>query len=133
MENKNNHHVINRPKFLNLFILAKHMAMPAKVSILHRVSGVLLVITIPLLIFILHQSLISPNFYLDTHNFLSHPIIKIFFILLVWALLHHICAGIRFLLLDIDLGVAIKSARTSAKIVLAFSIILTIIFGITIW
>jgi succinate dehydrogenase / fumarate reductase cytochrome b subunit len=48
---------------------------------------------------------------------------------LLWAYLHHLCAGIRFLFLDIHKGIDLPTARVTSVIVLAASIALTAVLG----
>lgn len=122
-----------RPKFLDLFILAPKMAVMAKVSILHRVSGVLLFLAIPFIICLLHKSLTSTSFYESLYGVMATPVMKIIYLVFIWAFCHHLCAGVRFLFLDIDKGVEIKKARISAHLVMLVSIILTIALGVLIW
>jgi succinate dehydrogenase / fumarate reductase cytochrome b subunit len=50
-----------------------------------------------------------------------------------WAFLHHFCAGIRYLLIDMHVGVDLASARASSWVVLAVSIVLTLMFGAWVW
>ena len=66
-------------------------------------------------------------------TFFAHPLAKLVLIGLVWAYLHHFCAGIRFLLLDLDQGIQLKQARQSSVIVLVASLALTLIIGARLW
>ena len=127
--------VINnkRPKFLNLFILAPKMSATAKVSIMHRLSGVLLFLSVPLLLFLLERSLTNPDFYSVLYGITSSPLVKIIYILLIWAFLHHLCAGVRFLFLDVHRGVDIKTAKNTARIVFLVSLLITLVLGVLIW
>ena len=59
----------------------------------------------------------------------GHPLVKIVLLGLIYFYMHHFCAGIRYLLLDLDKGVDLASARLSSKIVFAVSIVLTLIVG----
>ena len=124
---------VRRPKYLGLFTLAANMSITAKVSILHRISGILLFLSIPFLLFILHRSLSAPDFYEALYGFMTNSIIKIAYLLLIWAFTYHSFAGIRFLFLDIDKGVEIKSAKKTSYLVIFLSIILTVVIGIIIW
>ena len=62
-----------------------------------------------------------------------HPLAKIAFIGFLWAYLHHFCAGIRYLLLDVQQGIELAPARRSSSIVIAISLALTFIAGIRLW
>ena len=123
----------SRPKFLDLFILAPKMSITAKISILHRVSGVLLFLATPFFLYVLHQSLVSPSFYESLYGVIANPVIKLVYLVLIWAFMYHLCSGVRFLFLDKHKGVEIKTAKATAKIVVVISLILTIVLGVLIW
>ena len=120
-----------RPKYLNL--LQIRMPVPAFVSILHRVSGAVLFLALPGLLAWWQCSLSSPDSFAASKSFAANPLVKIIIIGLVWAYLHHVCAGIRHLASDIDLGTELKSARIGSWLVLAVSIALTLVIGARIW
>ncbi len=121
-----------RPKNLDLGTI--RLPLPGIVSILHRVSGALLfLLGIPFLLVALQGSLHSREEFAAIGAFLAHPVVKLLLMGLVWAFLHHFCAGIRFLLLDIHKGVKIESARTSSLWVMVISLLLTAIVGVALW
>lgn len=120
-------------KYLNLFYLAKQMSITAKISILHRISGVILFFSIPFFIYILIESKYNDNFYHFLYSLMQSDVSKIFLIIFLGGLIYHSISGIRFLLLDIDRGVNKKTAKISAYMVLYFSIIITLILGYFIW
>jgi|SRR6185437_3160697 len=122
-----------RPKFLNLLILGRGMSITAKASILHRISGFLLFLSIPFILFLLHQSLISPDFYAAFYSIGSSGVMKLIYLILIAAFMYHMCSGVRFLFLDISKGTAITTAKTTAWIVIALSIVLTVALGVLIW
>ena len=112
-----------RPKHLNLFQI--RLPLPGVVSILHRVSGAGLFVMLPFLLCLLQQSLQSPESHANAAAVLAHPLAKLLLLGVLWAFLHHFCAGIRFLLLDMHKGLELETARMSSKIVLGVSIALT--------
>lgn len=120
-----------RPKNLNLFTI--RFPIPAIISILHRISGVILFLIIPFMLWGLSLSLSSPQDFDDLHLFLLSPLIKF----LIWgslsAFIYHFIAGIRHLLMDVHVGEELKSGRLSAKLTLFISIILIILAGIWLW
>ena len=122
-----------RPKFLNLFTIGLKMSITAKISILHRISGFLLFLSIPFILFILNQSLNSPSFYTTLYGICSSIAMKLVYMAIVFAFIYHMVSGVRFLFLDIDKGVQIKTAKITAVIVLLLSIILTAVLGVLIW
>src|SRR5438128_9091482 len=93
-----------RPKYLSLaaLLFEIRLPLPGWVSILHRISGALLVFPlVAWLLFLLDASLSSEAGFerIRTH-YLQMPIVKLGLLLFIWAYAHHLCAGIRFLLLD---------------------------------
>lgn len=106
---------LSRPVYLNL--LKIRQPVTALASIAHRISGVLLVLSIPLMIWMLDRSLQSPEGYQQIADLLSQPLIKLLLLLLAWAIAHHFFAGIRFLLIDIEWGVDLATAKRTARVV----------------
>lgn len=121
-----------RPVYLNL--LAIRQPVPAVVSILHRISGVLMFVAgIPLLLWVVQRSLASPDAFLSAAAPLATPLGKLVVIVLAWSFLHHLLAGLRHLALDLDVGTDPAPARSSAALVLALSILLALILAVRIW
>ncbi len=121
-----------RPVYLDLPRI--RLPLPGIVSILHRVSGALLFLAgIPLLLAAVAGSLASPDSYGELKATFQHPFAKLVLIGFVWAYLHHFCAGIRYLLLDLLKGIELGPARRSSVVVLTVSLVLTLIVGIRLW
>ena len=117
-----------RPKYLDLTKI--RLPIPGIVSILHRISGVVLFFFLPLLIFLLDRSLSSAESFETYLVVLNNPMMRLVLVGLLWAYMHHFCAGIRFLFLDIHKGLELQTARASSKIVLVVSLVLTIVLGV---
>jgi succinate dehydrogenase / fumarate reductase cytochrome b subunit len=120
-----------RPKHLNLFQIRQ--PIPAYVSILHRISGAGLFLFIGFLLWLLEGSLASAQSYAVIKGTMGHPLVKILLFGLIWAFLHHLFAGVRHLALDLHIGAELAAARTSSYLVLAASIGLTVILGVSLW
>jgi succinate dehydrogenase / fumarate reductase cytochrome b subunit len=121
-----------RPVYLNLVQI--RLPLPGVVSILHRISGfAMLVVGIPLGLYALQQSLGSADAFAGLRSLFANPLAKLVLIGLAWAYIHHFCAGIRYLLLDLDKGIELKPARQSSVIVLAVGIALTLIVAARLW
>jgi succinate dehydrogenase / fumarate reductase, cytochrome b subunit len=123
--------VKQRPKHLD--ILKIRLPLPGFVSILHRISGAGLFIFAWVLLYLLEESLRSPEAYEQVRVLMSCWTAKIFLTGMLWAFLHHFFAGIRFLLLDIHIGGDLQAARASSWAVLAASLALTVFLGARIW
>jgi succinate dehydrogenase / fumarate reductase cytochrome b subunit len=102
-----------RPVFLDL----RRIRLPVTgwVSILHRVSGVVLFVSTPLFVYLLDMSLRSAEGFHKAASLLGQPLSKLWLLLVAWSIFHHLFAGIRFLLLDFHLGVERLAARRSAR------------------
>lgn len=123
-----------RPQYRNVTvpqILSYHLPLAGKTSILHRISGALLFLCLPLVIVPLFgRSVTSPETFASLAQWTSHPLIKLVLLALIWAYLHHFCAGIRYLALDMQMGNDKVSAQKSAAVVLVVSLALTVILGL---
>jgi len=125
-----------RPKYLSLraLLFEIRLPLPGWVSILHRISGALLVFPFAAwLLFMLDASLSSEAGFDKVKAYLALPPVKLGVLLFIWAWCHHFCAGIRFLLLDINKGIELKQARISSFFVLVISLGLTAWFGAKLW
>ena len=121
----------SRPKYLDLFRI--RLPLPGLVSILHRISGAGLFLLIPLMLYLLQSSLQTPQSFTILKGTLAHPLMKLLLIGIAWAYLHHLCAGIRHLALDLHYGTELAAARASSWAVLGVSIGATLVFGALIW
>jgi len=121
-----------RPVYLDLMHIRQ--PLPAVVSILHRISGALLfLLGIPFVLWVTQRALASPESWEAMRATLSHPVAKLVLLALAWAYLHHFIAGIRHLVMDLHIGMQLKSARTSATVTLVLSLLLTLAVAIRLW
>ena len=122
---------LKRPRFLDLTKI--RLPLPGIVSILHRISGVLMILAIPFLIWLLELAVSGQAAYEQAVAVTDSLLFKLAAAVILWSLCHHLVAGIRYLLLDIDIGIERKQARQSAVGVFVVSIALTILFMGVIW
>jgi succinate dehydrogenase / fumarate reductase cytochrome b subunit len=120
-----------RPKHLALNQI--RLPLPGIVSILHRVSGAGLFLMLPVLLSLFGNSVGSPESYAAYKAVVGNILVKLLLLGLLWAYLHHFCAGIRFLLLDMHVGIEKEAARSSSRVVLIVSLILTVTIGAKLW
>ena len=101
-----------RPVFLDL----RHIQMPvgAPASIGHRISGVVLAIGVPVVVYLLALSLKDEQSFAHVASHLRLVPVKALLVVLVWAISHHVLAGVRHLLSDFDIGSPLRLARRSA-------------------
>lgn len=114
-----------RPVFFNLTQI--QMPVGSVTSILHRITGVLLALGIPLSLYLLQLSLQGPSGYEQVAGLFNQWAFKGLALLLIWALTHHLLAGVRHLLSDIDIGSHLPAARTSAWIVNCGAVVIALL------
>jgi succinate dehydrogenase / fumarate reductase cytochrome b subunit len=123
-----------RPQFRNISvpqILSYRLPLAGKVSIFHRVSGLLLFVCLPLVILPLFAASVTSQAAFDhLSDFTGNIIVKLVLLVLAWGYLHHFCAGIRFLVLDLHIGIDKIPAQRSAGIVFGVSLALTIVVAL---
>jgi len=103
------------PVHLNLFRI--RFPVGAVTSIAHRISGVLMVSSLPFLIYLLDISLQGPDGFGRAVEHLQTGWLRVASVIIAWSLFHHLFSGIRFLLIDIGKGVNLQQARRSAWLV----------------
>ena len=120
-----------RPKNLNLLTI--HFPIPAIVSILHRISGIILFLLLPFVLWGLNMSLSSQQEFDTVYRCLTSPFAKFIIWCCLSALLYHLVAGIRHLFMDAGVGEELKSGRISAILTFIISAVLILLAGIWIW
>jgi succinate dehydrogenase / fumarate reductase cytochrome b subunit len=121
-----------RPKYYDLNLA--HLPAPGLVSILHRISGLVLFFpVIPALLFLLQEALGTAVGYNDFREFFSRPPVKLVTLAVVWAYAHHFWAGLRFLLLDLHWHIAKAPAQRAALVVLVLGIVTTVLVAWRLW
>lgn len=120
-----------RPVYFELH----HIALPigAVASFLHRLSGVLLVLALPVLAEAFGRSLAGPAGFEQVVNVFGGWPGRLAAIVLVWALAHHLLAGLRHLAMDAGIGWRLRQARASARVAVAGGLILALAVALAIW
>lgn len=111
----------SRPVYLNL--LKIKLPLPGIISFAHRITGVILFLSLPFAVYILDLSVESQQSFEKAQQILNQPLIQIVQILLIWSLAHHFFAGIRFLLIDAEIGVEKAQSRIGSWLVLLLEVI----------
>ena len=119
---------------VNLNLISFKFPLPALVSIGHRISGVVLFLAMPLFLFSLSYALASAEHFLYFIKAISN---HFFLSLTAWlsllALLYHLLAGVRHLIMDLGYGESFVAARYSAAVVFALFLICVVLTGVWIW
>ncbi|MFN7835604.1 MAG: succinate dehydrogenase, cytochrome b556 subunit [Burkholderiaceae bacterium] len=112
-------------------LLAYRLPPAGIVSILHRISGALLFFALPLVLLpLLDKSLSSEIAFEEMKGMVAHPVYKLLLLALIWSYVHHFCAGMRFLLLDLHIGIDRPHYEKNAVSVLVVSVMLTLGLGL---
>jgi succinate dehydrogenase / fumarate reductase, cytochrome b subunit len=111
----------SRPRFLNLFRI--RYPIGAVASIAHRISGLLLLVSLPALVNGLDYSLRSESNFLTLRAWLAAPWATAILAVAGWGLVHHLAAGVRHLLMDAGIGTALSQARRSARAVILLGLL----------
>jgi succinate dehydrogenase / fumarate reductase cytochrome b subunit len=124
-----------RPEFRNIgigqILTAYRLPLAGRVSILHRLSGGLLFVFLPFLLYLFDQSLTSELSFEVFKGFLSNIIVKLITLVLAWAFLFHFCAGVRHLFMDTSHNLTTKEkGKQTSIVVLVVSSLLTIAFAL---
>ena len=114
------------PVYLNLFRI--HFPVGAVTSIAHRISGVLLFLSVPFFVYLLDLSLRGPEGFAVAAEWLDCVLVQIGSVMIAWSLFHHLFSGIRFLFIDIEKGVLLPQARISAWLVNIAGIVCTLLY-----
>ncbi len=115
----------SRPVFLNL--LQIRLPVAGVMSIAHRAAGVLLFLGIPFLVAMMSVALSNQEGFNQVQMLMKQPLMQAGLFLLLWALTHHFLAGIRYLLIDVHLGVQAPAFRHTAWAVLIVAPVLAVL------
>lgn len=118
---------------VNLDLRTIKLPITAYSSILHRVSGVILFVGIAVLLYALDTSLSSEEGFGRVAAIMTNPLVKLVVWGLLSALLYHLVAGIRHLIMDAGYGETLESGKRGSKIVLIVSAVLIVLTGVWVW
>jgi succinate dehydrogenase / fumarate reductase cytochrome b subunit len=111
---------------LYLNLLQIRLPVAGIMSIVHRITGVLMFLATPAMIYLLDLSLSGPHGYAGAAQLIQSGLGMLVVFGMLWGLLHHLLAGIRYLLLDIHIGVDKPWYRYSAWAVLVAAPVLAL-------
>ena len=118
----------NRPRFLNLWQI--RLPLTGIVSILHRISGVFLFLSFPFLLYLLELSLSGSAGFEQAKAIMQSSPVRLVGLLLLWLLAHHLFAGVRVMLIDMECGSELLVARRTALVVLVAALLVAIAGGV---
>ncbi|MDC7824954.1 succinate dehydrogenase, cytochrome b556 subunit [Pseudomonas sp. BLCC-B13] len=124
---------VNSQRPVNLDLRTIKLPITAYTSILHRVSGVILFLGIIVMLFALDKSLASEEGFAEVKACLTSPLAKLIVWGLLSALLYHLVAGVRHLIMDMGVGESLEGGKLGSKIIIAVSAVIIVLVGVWIW
>lgn len=124
---------MNKKRPINLDLCSLKFPPMAIASILHRISGVVLFLLLPIMLFLFGQSLYSEESFAQMKKMLTQPCYKLVLWAFSAAMIYHVLAGIRHLFMDMGFGEHLHTGRRTAVFVIVLAVILAIFLGIWIW
>lgn len=119
---------------INLAITQFKFPLAALTSITHRITGLILFISVPFIFYLLDQALISKdNFAMVRDQWLSYQPVRLLMWVFLSTLAYHVCAGIRHILMDFGWFEGLKSSYWASWAVLGYAFILAVLAGIWLW
>jgi succinate dehydrogenase / fumarate reductase cytochrome b subunit len=124
---------MNMQRFSNFNLLTIKYPFTALISILHRLSGVLVFLLIPLILWFLQVALSNEAAFHNMQATVAGPLCKMTLWLFLVALGFHLVAGIRHLVMDAGFGETLAEARLSGVVSLGVTVVWAIFIGIWLW
>jgi len=124
---------VNHKRPVNLDLGSLKYPPMAIASLLHRLSGLVLFLLFPVMLYLLSLSLQSETSFTAMKDMVASPYYKFLLWVFSAALVYHVIAGIRHILMDMGLGESLAAGRRSAISIIILAIVLTIFLGIWIW
>lgn len=125
--------IVNKNRPVNLDLSTIKLPITAYVSILHRISGVVMLVGILILLWMLDLSLASAEGFAFLQEVLESSIAKLILWGVLSALAYHFAAGIKHLIMDLGVGETLEGGKLGAKIALACAAVLIILAGVWVW
>lgn len=124
---------MNDKRPVNLDLASLRFPPMAIASILHRLSGLLMFVLLPVMLCYLEHSLRSPESFDAVRMQMTNPWLKLVFWGFGSAWIYHVIAGVRHMLMDLGIGEGLEAGRRSAVLVIALAVISTLFLGMWIW
>jgi succinate dehydrogenase / fumarate reductase, cytochrome b subunit len=118
---------------VNLDLATIRLPVTAKVSILHRISGVFLFVGIAVLLCLLDASLSSADGFARVAEWMGGTTAKLVVWAVLSALIYHTIAGVKHLLMDIGIGESKQGGILAARITLVAAVVLIVLAGVCLW
>jgi succinate dehydrogenase / fumarate reductase cytochrome b subunit len=124
---------VNKQRPVNLDLTTIKLPLMALTSITHRITGVVLFLSLPLALWALDLSLSGQAGFDELKAMLAAPFTKLVTVAILAALVYHLVAGLRHLVMDLGYGETKEGSVTGSRIVIAVSAILIVLVGVSVW
>tara|TARA_Y100000588_G_C14118844_1_gene866408 strand:+ start:503 stop:877 length:375 start_codon:yes stop_codon:yes gene_type:complete len=124
---------VKQTRPVNLDLMALKFPVTAILSILHRVSGILIFLLFPGMLYLLSLSLGDGAGYTQAMTLMTHPMGKLLLWAFLSALTYHLLAGTRHIVMDLGFGEGLPTGRYTAYFVLIVTAIAVISLGVFVW
>lgn len=121
---------VNSQRPVNLDLRTIKLPITAYASILHRISGIILFVCLVIALYLLGTSLSGPAGFATVKAWMSNFFVKIIVWGMLSALIYHMVAGTRHLIMDLGIAEDLECGRLGAKLVLVISVVLILIAGV---
>ncbi len=118
---------------VNLELSTISFPLTAITSILHRISGIALFVGTAFIVWVLHQSLASPEAFATASEITSHWLSKLIIWGLLAALAYHLTAGVKHLVMDLGIGETFEGGHRLSQATVAVSVLLIVLAGVWVW
>lgn len=118
---------------VNLDIGTISLPITSYISILHRISGVVLFFAVAVFLWLLDASLASEESFAALKEGAKNPLCRLVIWVCLAGLAYHLVAGIRHLIMDFGIGETLEGGRLGAKLVVFFAMVLVVAAGAWIW
>ena len=126
-------YIVNKKRPVNLDIGTIQLPITSYVSILHRVSGVVLFAAIAIFLWVLDASLTSEESFNAVKECIGGTLCQIIIWASLTALAYHMVAGVRHLIMDLGIGETLEGGQLGAKIALIVAAVLIVLAGVWVW
>lgn len=126
-------YIVNKKRPVNLDIGTIQLPITSYVSILHRVSGVVLFAAIAIFLWVLDASLTSEESFNTVKECIGGTLCQIIIWASLAALAYHMVAGVRHLIMDLGIGETLEGGQLGAKIALIVAAVLIVLAGVWVW
>ncbi|MEY1662106.1 succinate dehydrogenase, cytochrome b556 subunit [Isoalcanivorax beigongshangi] len=124
---------MNDKRPVNLDLKTIKFPVSALASITHRITGIVLFVALPILLWMLDRSLASPESFAELKECLTSPLAKLVLWGILAALLYHLVAGTKHLVMDLGFALTKESGHRATIVALVIAVVLILLAGVWVW